>query len=302
MSSVILFGAGASYGSNNRNVPPIGDDLFFALQQFNPTGWGSLPSSITQEFQGDFENGMTKLSQTHSHAMPILQRAMAAFFFNFIPTENNLYHILAKRIKESDWRGAIATLNYERLLEISLIYEGIQPVVGSEVKGKNQIELCFPHGCCHLFCEGIKASARGVSFSGVGVSFDGPIKIISNLQEHNYRINNDAVPPVMSYFEPQKNTSAGVSFVRGQRERWSQLISQSRVIAAIGIRVRERDSHIWNPLKETPAKIVYCGGSTGGQEFARWHKKYRTGKDYLICQRYFADEFDLLCNELGIGA
>lgn len=302
MSNVILFGAGASYGSNNRDVPPLGDDLFLALQRFNPPGWGSLPSSIAQEFQGDFEKGMTKLSQIHSHAMPVLQRAMAAFFFNFMPTENNLYHILAKRIKESDWQGAITTLNYDRLLEISLIHEGIQPVVRSEAKSKKQLELCLPHGCCHLFCEGVKASANGVSFSGVGVSFDGDIKLISNPQEHNYRINNDAVPPVMSYFEPQKNTSAGVSFIKGQRERWSQLVSQSKVIAAIGIKIRERDSHICNPLKNTPGRIVYCGGNTGGQEFAVWHEKYRPGKDHMICQGYFADEFDSLCNELGIGA
>jgi len=302
MSSLILFGAGASYGSNNRDVPPLGDDLFFALKRFNPPGWGSLPSSMAKQFQGDFENAMTNLSQTHSHEMPVLQRAMAAFFFKFMPTEDNLYHVLAKRIKESDWIGAIATLNYERLLEISLIHEGIQPVVGSEVKGQNQIELCLPHGCCHLFCEGVKASSRGVSFSGIGVSFDGPIKIISNSQEYNYRINNDAVPPVMSYFEPQKNTSAGVSFIRGQRARWSQLVSQSKLIAAIGIRVREHDSHIWDPLKRTSGKIVYCGGSAAGQEFAGWHEKYRAGKDCLICQGYFADEFDSLCNELGIDA
>ncbi|GAG42134.1 unnamed protein product, partial [marine sediment metagenome] len=135
------------------------------------------------------------LSQTHSHAMPVLQRGMAAFFFTFMPTENNLYHILAKRIKESDWRGAITTLNYERLLEISLIREGIQPVVGREVKGRRQLELCLPHGCCHLFCEGLKVSGRGVSFTGVGVSFDGPIEVISNPQVFNHRINSDAVPP-----------------------------------------------------------------------------------------------------------
>jgi len=283
-------------------VPPLGDELFFALQRFNPPGWGALPSSIAKEFHGDFEKGMTKLSQTHSHVMPVLQRTMAAFFFNFVPTENNLYHILAKRIKKSLWKGVITSLNYERLLEISLIYEGITPVVGREAIERDQIELCLPHGCCHLFCEGVKASSRGVSFSGIGVSFDGPVKVISDPQEYNYRIKNDAIPPVMSYFEPQKNTSAGVSFIRSQRERWSKLVSQARVIVVIGVKVRERDSHIWEPLKNTSAKIVYCGGSAAGKEFAKWHEKYRANKDCMICQGYFADEFDLLCNELGISA
>ena len=145
MSKLILFGAGASYGSKNINVPPLGDDLFKALQSFNPDGWGQLPSSIANEFQGDFENGMVNLSKTHSHAMPVLQRAMAEFFFNFQPTENNLYHTLAKRIKASNWLGAIATLNYERLLEISLTHEGLKVLVGSEANTNGQIELCLPH-------------------------------------------------------------------------------------------------------------------------------------------------------------
>ena len=302
MSNLILFGAGASYGSNNQDVPPLGDDLFRALQRFNPDGWGRLSSSLSSEFRGDFENGMTNLSKTHSHAMPVLQRAMAAFFFNFQPTKNNLYHILAKHIKKSDWQGAIATLNYERLLEISLTHEGIQVVVGNEVHSKGKIELCLPHGCCHLFCEGVSISNQGISFSGVGISFDGRMKVISNPTEYRHRITSEAIPPVMSYFEPQKNTSSGVSFIRGQRERWRDLVTKSEIIAAVGIRVRERDSHIWEPIKSASGKIVYCSGRTGGQEFLEWHEKYRPDKEHKILYGYFADEFDSLCNELGINA
>lgn len=57
MSELILFGAGASYGSKNRDVPPLGDELFLALQQFNPDGWGSLSPSLAGKFRGDFEKG-----------------------------------------------------------------------------------------------------------------------------------------------------------------------------------------------------------------------------------------------------
>ena len=141
-----------------------------------------------------------------------------------------------------------------------------------------------------------------MSFSGIGVSFDGPVKAISNPQEYHNRINNDAVPPVMSYFEPQKNTSAGVSFIKNQRKRWERLASEAETIAVIGVKVRERDFHIWEPLKNTSAKIVYCAGSSAGEEFMKWHEKYRANKNCVICQGYFAEEFDLICNELGIGA
>ena len=127
LSDAIIFGAGASFGSNNQHVPPLGDNLFRALQKFNPPGWGALPKDIGSQFLVDFEIGMVKLAESHSHSMPILQRAMAAFFFNYQPTINNLYQLLAKRIKTSDWRGPLVTLNYERLLEISLCHEGVDP-------------------------------------------------------------------------------------------------------------------------------------------------------------------------------
>jgi hypothetical protein len=302
MGNIILFGAGASFGSKNHNVPPLGDDLFYALQSFNSTGWGGLPASVAEVFHGDFEKGMASLSKTKPHAMPVLQRAMAAFFFTYIPTENNLYHLLAKRIKACDWQGSIVSLNYERLLELSLSHGGIQPVIGQAALAKNQVELCLPHGCCHLFCEGVNASSSGVSFSPVKTFFDGKVRVISNPNEYNQKINGNAVPPVMSYFEPQKNTSAGVSFIRNQRARWSQLVVTSDTIAIIGIKVREQDVHIWEELKTAPGKILYCGGQESGKEFKHWHAKYRGDKESIITQGYFEEEFDVICKALNISA
>lgn len=298
MSNAILFGAGASFGSNNANVPPLGDDLFKALQKFNPPGWGSLPREIEKEFTVDFEKGMTKLAEVNSRYMPILQRAMAAFFFNYEPTINNLYHVLAKKIKEHDWRGQLVTLNYERLLEVSLCYEGLQPVTDSTTLTKGQIELCLPHGCCHIF---ISVRAHGVSFSGVGVGFDGDIEVISNRQEFYERINKDAVPPVMSYFDPKKNTSSGVSFIEQQRQRWLQIATNSKNIAVIGIRVREADTHIWGVLASTKSRIIYCSGEEAGTEFSAWAKKHRRNGD-LVLVEFFSKEFNTICTEVGICA
>ena len=59
-NSLILFGAGASYGSDSLGMPPLGADLFDELQRFNPPGWGSLPSNMSNVFRNDFEEGMKK--------------------------------------------------------------------------------------------------------------------------------------------------------------------------------------------------------------------------------------------------
>ena len=74
---------------------------------------------------------------------------MADYFFNFIPQPNNLYRKLARRIIESNWNGSLATINYERLLELSLVYEGLKPISNKLKIYHNEIELCFPHGCCN---------------------------------------------------------------------------------------------------------------------------------------------------------
>ncbi len=297
--NLFLFGAGASYGSEPAGGPPTGARLFEALRQFNPNGWGQLPAEMADLFRDDFERGMARLAETNSHAMPILQRAMAHFFFNFIPKTSNLYVQLARRIRQNHWEGAIATLNYERLLELSLLHVGIQPVVG-QVAATGQIELCLPHGCCHLFCEGVRASSVGVSFSGVGVTFDGSVVVISDAGQFQRRINGDAVPPVMSYFEPQKTTSAGVSFIRNQRHRWAELASRADTIAIVGVKVRPRDSHIWLPIANSGARVVYCAGPSAGEEFRTWAATARPGKADRVLDGYFAEEFDSVCYEMGL--
>lgn len=298
--NLILFGAGASYGSDKTNTPALGENLIVALQRFNPPGWGQVPSNLAKTFKSDFEAGMEQLAGFNSHWMPVLQRAMAAYFFAFQPAATNLYCRLAQRILYAHWNGACATLNYERLLELSLIQVGIQPVVGCTPNGSRQIELCLPHGCCHIFCDGIRGSATGISFSGVGITTDGPVSVISNPAQFAARINGDAFPPVMSYFEPQKATTSGASFILRQRARWSELVEAASVIGIIGVRVRPCDTHIWSPLEKTKAKLIYCGGPSSAQEFEQWHQTARPSSKDTVLRGYFADEFDHLCKVLNL--
>ena len=297
-NALVLFGAGASHGSDLSGTPPLGNDLFGALRRFNPQGWGQLSESLAQEFNTDFEAGMSLLAATASHNMPILQRAMAAYFFGFRPAFSSLYVQLARRVARATWHGVISSLNYERLLELSISASGLRPVVGRTASG-GELELCLPHGCCHLFCEGVRASAEGVFFSGVGVSFDGEVSVVDNPTEFSQRIVGDAVPPVMSYFEPKKTTSAGVSFIQGQRQRWAQAAGSADVLAIVGVRVRPTDEHIWNPIAETSAKVVYCAGPSAGEEFRNWTARARPAADDVVLGGTFASEFESICRAIG---
>ncbi len=297
---VILLGAGASYGSDTANTPPLGDDLFRALRTFNPPGWGTLPADMADRFAGDFEAGMTAVAEHNPHALPPLQRAMAAYFFNFVPRVSNLYVKLADRMRQSGWVGAVCTLNYERLIELCFGHVGLRPVLGQNSEPGTTIELCMPHGCCHLFCDSARGAAGAVSFAGMNVTTDGPVRVIADAREFQRRIQEDAFPPVMSYFEPQKRTTAGASFIRSQRERWRQLAGNAETIAIVGVRIRPRDAHIWKPLEATTAKIVYCGGRSAAVEYRTWADDKRSHNRDVVLNGYFADALDDIFEQLGI--
>jgi len=139
-----------------------------------------------------------------------------------------------------------------------------------------------------------------LSLSGVGMTTNGRVRVISDPQEFNSRINGDAFPPVMSYFQPDKATMSGVSFVNAQRKRFRQLVEDATVVAIVGVRVRPSDHHIWDALQHTAAKLVYCSGSEGGEEFLGWKQVARPSLEDKVFHGYFKESLDGLCTELNL--
>ena len=295
--AVFLFGAGASYGSDAHGTPPLSIGLFDGLRQFNPHGWGAIQGDLASRFRQDFEEAMTAVAP---HALAPLQRAMAAYFFGFRPRPPSLYLELARRITRGDWSGAACSLNYERLFELSLLPNGIQPFVGDEMIGGRGLEVCLPHGCCHIFCDAVRGAAGRVVLNGRMVQTSGRVSVVADLKEHAARIAQDAFPPVMSYFEPRKPTTTGRSFIEGQRRRWKQLALSAETIAVVGVRVRPHDNHIWDPIGTTPARIIYCAGAGAATEYVAWAARTRPGNQDVVLNGVFRDEFDRICAEVGL--
>jgi hypothetical protein len=292
----ILFGAGASFGSDNNGVPPLGMNLFSALCQFNPSTWGSLTQSYASTFRDDFEKGMLKVATERPHDLPILLKAMSAFFYNFKPFQNNLYLKLANKLKVSNKQIAFSSLNYERFFEISFNSAGHKLCIGGPIN--NGFELNLPHGCCNLFCESVKATAGAVNFSGIDVQTNGEIKFVSDTNEFQNRINNDAFPPVMSYFEPQKRSTSGHKFLLSQRSRYQELVNEAEKIIIIGVKIRDHDTHIWDPIKNSNGKLVYCSGSSEQNQFDFWTNSYRINKQSKFINGFWSDKFDDVFEEL----
>lgn len=270
------------------------------LVNFSPNTWGKLPEKYKKAFITDFEQGMKLLFEEQSLNLAPLQRAMAAYFFSFQPRVTNLYFRLGNLIRASKWnlKGSIVSFNYERLLEISFINEGLQPVIGYP-RTPNHLELCLPHGCCHIFLDSIRGSGFLFTANNIGID-GGRIRVISDPIEFNRCIADDVFPPIMSYFEPHKRPTSGQRFIDDERRRYVELVRSAEKIGIIGLKVRTFDDHIWGPLADTQAEIVYCAGENGAKEFSKWAKETRTNKKDNVLSGYFADCFETICSELGV--
>ena len=318
--NLIIFGAGASIGSEENNMPPLGNRLFDELVTFSPNGWGNIPEDLAKIFQNDFEKGMEELSVKYPDSMTQIQSVMAKFFFRYRPTTSSLYVKMAEKIKENQWDGSLSTLNYERLLELSLRHAGLMPKFQSS--GFPEIEMCYPHGCCNFFCEGLTGTGNlrigrnGVSFgpggslnfgqggslnfSSGGITTGGTsLKIINDQFLFNQKIG-EAFPPVMSYFITSKFTTSCANFIQNERDRFNKLVADADNIAIIGIMVREHDGHIWDSLASTSAAITYCAGSSGKQ-YSEWAKENRTDfKKDSVLDGYWDENFDEICTNVDL--
>ena len=243
---------------------------------------------------------MKALGESNPHMLPPLQRAMAAYFFQFPARSTSLYYRLGVRVKAAGWVGTMATLNYDWLLARALTLADVLSMCGEQPS--HGVELCLPHGICSAFVEGgPKVATVGVSMHGLAAAIGRgfPVRFITDPNEFHHRIVTDAVPPVMSYFEPSKLTMAGAHFIEAQRARFAQAANDAKEIVVIGVRVREHDAHIWQPIAASSARVTYCSGSAGG-EFKTWAKRTRAGKESVDLHGRFDERFEQICAAIGV--
>ena len=306
-NKMIFFGAGASHGSEDdvQRTPPVGKDLFDKLKSYDKKGWGSVPEEFTKYFKDNFENGKIMYVKKNPGGLVDLHRSMACYFYQFIPTPNNLYIKLAKRILDAKWSGYLASINYERLLELSLAYVGLQPTIIFPSKKKKlripQIEVLLPHGCCKIFIDEKNVYIDPNQYmEGLSVKINGPIVMAENNSDFHYKINNNKVPPVMCYYEQLKRVTSGEGFIEDQKNRFAEKILEADFICIIGVKVNQNDEHIWGPLAETKGSLLYCSGEKSGKEFKEWKRENRNNRNDKIIKKYFEEGFQEICQTLEI--
>lgn len=285
VETVVLFGAGASYGAGDivPNPPPLGGGLFSELRSTFPFSWGSLPRNLTTAFDDDFERGMLELQNFNSTLYAPLYRDMGLYFAQFSPgLGRTLYDDFVAEFSPSISSGDLifSSLNYECVLEHSLSEQGhaISYFAEPDEEGACVLKL---HGSCNFLSQGLEAS--GIQFTE-GIMFDGGLKAVQRREAAEYCRSNTALYPAMALFRPDKHVQVGSNTIEAVQQTWADAIEDASKIAVIGVYPQPHDTHIWDIISDSDAQIFYIGSQDA---FEEWCDDNRPdGKDTFVSNRF----------------
>lgn len=301
MSTVFLFGAGASYGSGDcfPEPPPLGagGGLFRALQKAGGVA-ASINQQLSELFIKDFESGMAEFFTTRNIDVTAFLREMGAYFTQFKPGPSNLYRIVIDLLAKTKRKAVLSTTNYELLVELAINQAGYNVNYSGFSASRNTMPVLKIHGSCNFFpSEHIKISNINFLVSEGFAILNTGIRIAKNLQEVSdfYRLEN-SVAPAISMYARGKSVLYGPSFIAEQQKAWQLEIERASRIYVIGLRVNCADAHIWNPLKSSKAPLYYVGQS---EDFIEWKEDVRRKQAYVIATT-FAESIEHIKRHLKV--
>jgi hypothetical protein len=325
MTTLFLFGAGASFGSGFSlpHPPPLGGDLFDALVKVSKAA-KQIPVETAARFRENFESGMDHLWKNHSHLVSPFLSDMAVYFtqfrlhdpyLNYIssilppdlkPSWSNHYETLIKIILASKTEVIFSTTNYDLLIEEAIENAGIDVSYNFEDSDAYLTLLKF-HGSCNFIPELVNSVFRDIAFTlkpgqqmvGTG---DGPVDssifkverfiAVDKAEARVFCYENTALSPAIAMYAPSKEVICGRELIREQYQRWLRAVSKAENIVLIGLRIHKNelndwaDPHIWRVIAESSASLHYVGFED--DDFKLWASD--NGKtDINILSKTFSD-------------
>lgn len=280
MGCVVLFGAGASYGSGpvHPSPPPLGDQLFNELDKLGKTATG-LPQFLKEKFRKNFEEGMSEFYDWSNQNTMSFQRELAGYLAKFKPEENNNYIRLLKKINTR--RFTFVSLNYDLLFELSSLSIG-KPISYSNTPNKNSTRLLKIHGSSNFWPDFGNLIFKNVNFSGnVFADVKAPIKILNQQEAVQRAIQDDSFAPAIAMYAEGKSVRVCPQFVASQQGMWKESLQSTSKIFIVGVRVHQADDHIWKAIAESKAQIHYFGFEKDEPDFIKWKQ------DHGLTNAYF---------------
>jgi hypothetical protein len=275
MNIAVLMGAGASFGAGSVDPepPPLGGQLYEELKRAYPDSWGSqFTAEENALFREDFEQGMSMLWGNQGNRAQRLIIDMALYFTRFRITGPNRYSDLLRALfsKGNDHRVVFCTLNYDCLLEQALMGGGaavrsLWRVLGA---GQGPIDVLKPHGSCN-YLDPLTRNMKGVTMDGVGIAYthsevpspsDLEIVAPEEVEAIYEAAEGLSIPPAISLYEPTKHSPVGGGLIQKVREHWADVVPNADVVLSIGARPVAQDAHIWDPILNSNAQVLFVGG------------------------------------------
>jgi hypothetical protein len=294
MTTLLLMGAGASYGSEPRGAPapPLGEKLFLDLESAGGVA-ATMPDSLKKEFRNNFENGMLRYKEwsdaeerkpgtgspsigNSQQSVMQFQRELARYLAEFRPTADSVYLKLIEALGAD--RLIYSSLNYDLLFEQSASRFCYEMHYGETTdhlpRGPRYVRLLKPHGSSNFWPSNAR-QYRGIFSAGNGLGdYEGPITP-RNREETLQLCGLNAFSPSMSMYAVGKPANVSPRYVLEQQRLWKNEVERVRHIFIVGTRVHSADKHIWEPLASCPARITFFGFSDDDQkEFEEWRNEY----------------------------
>lgn len=235
-------------------------------------------------FENNFEEGMEGL---YEEANPFdLQRLMcdmAIYLSEFEPLNNsNLYIQFLCKLKSVLNDTIFSSLNYDLLFEDAV--ERIALKTNHFVEDKEGITFLKLHGSCNFLPpEGWQVTNNFIMGSS-GISY--PLRAASRKATQQFCNIKGTIYPAMALYMNSKPRQVSSDIIEDIQKRWEKYIALAKKILIIGVRPYTLDTHIWNPLSNTNARIGFIGST----QFHNWDKENRNGKDLYI-GREWLDHF-----------
>lgn len=299
MSTLFVFGAGASHGSGacTPSNPPLGSKLFSELRAL-----GGVASVVSHElanlFERDFEAGMEQFWKEHNTLSTALLRDMARYFAQFESIEGNLYLELIRAMGGTRKKAVFATTNYDMLIEHAARLAGLLVTYGGLPTQPNNIPILKIHGSCNFLPNVQPRQISGISFdlsaAGPGASiFDAGVKPATSAKDIvDFCLREESVAPALALYSPSKQVLFCRSFINHIQGAWREAIQVASRIYIIGLRVHLVDDHIWKPLSKAHAPIYYVGYEPN--EFNEWSKTSRSRQRSYVLARTFSEALPLI--------
>lgn len=257
----ILFGAGASFGSELSNpVPPLGNYLFEELEK-QGGAFSGLSEEIKNEFRTHgFEKGMLSIPND-SRVINPLQKEIAIYLSSFSPSNENAYVRLFRSLREHTKHINLITLNYDLLIEQSLFMVGARKILYSVDNGLLQEKLLKVHGSSNfvpLIDPSIKFGRIISVDSGVFVETHGThiLKNHKEVKEWCTSQSNIDFSPVMCMYNKDKRGVINGLYLTEKKEEYNRVIAKTRLLFIVGVKYIEHDNHIWDEIFNSVPELI----------------------------------------------